>query len=73
MILLLSVALAASVVLYRAAYKLSPGRRLLAAGVTFALLGIAPIVYVVFVGDQSPGDARLVTQEELQRAAQPKP
>lgn len=56
MILLLSVALAASVVLYLATYKLSQGRRLLAVGVTFALLGMAPIAYVVFVGDQPPAD-----------------
>jgi hypothetical protein len=73
MIALLMIALVASVVIYLVAYKLHRKWRFLAAGVTFAVLGMLPLAYILIVGDQMPDDARLVTEEELKRAAESAP
>lgn len=77
MISLFVISLAIGVVSCVAAYSLmhrqSVKLRVVAAAAIFIVLAFFPIAYVIAIGDQMPDDARLVTKEELERAAQPTP
>ena len=64
---------AASIAVYSLMHRQSVKKRVVAAAAIFIVLAFFPIAYVIAIGDQMPEDARLVTKEELERAAQSKP
>ncbi len=73
MVLILVVAAVVSLFTYVIAARLLPKWKATLAVVAFALLGLAPLAYIVYVGDQPPADAVTVTQEELRDAARSAP
>lgn len=71
--LLLTLAFVIGIATYFATYKLSLRWRVISATAVFVMLGVVPLILILIVGDQVPPDARLVTQEELNRAAKSAP
>ena len=69
MVLILVVAAIASAMTYVIAARLLPKHKLALSIAAFVALGVAPLAYIVYVGDQPPEDAVTVTQEELRQAA----
>ena len=69
----LAIGLAASIAVYLLMHRQSARRRVVAAAAIFIVLTFFPIAYIISIGDPMPEDARLVTKEELERAAQSKP
>ena len=61
MIALLTLALVGAAVTYLATHKLRRKWRLIAGALAFMLLGVAPLTYIVIVGDHPPADAQTVT------------
>ena len=69
MVLILVVAVIASFITYVVAAHLFPKQKYSLSIAAFLVLGVAPLAYIVYVGDQPPEDAVTVTQEELRQAA----
>jgi hypothetical protein len=68
-VLILVVAAVISLIAYVIADRLLPKHKATLAVAAFVLLGIAPLAYIVYIGDRTPEDAVPVTQEDLRQAA----